>query len=144
VAPGLWIAGIGMGCGSEGSVATPNDALLATVCARLLKAAVENMKEGDQTILLTHYPARMPEAHREEGFFFDCVWQVCQALQPSVVIQGHAHRSFGKVFERDGMTFFWPGPEGGIVEVKPDGRVVTNKLTRVNDRRRNPKNPSCL
>jgi predicted phosphodiesterase len=140
VAPGLWIAGIGKGCGhrdlhGDVSVMTPTEAGLVDVCSSVLNAAMGAMKDGDQVILLTHYPARLPGKKKEEGFFFDCVFQVCEALRPAIIVQGHTHRQFGKVVEHDGMTFAWPGPAGMVLDLTPEGAVKVSKLTKIIDRR---------
>jgi calcineurin-like phosphoesterase family protein len=140
LADGLWVAGIGMGCGhrvaglSGAEVMTPTEAGLVGVCGRLLQLAVKTMKDGDRSILLTHYPARLPGQRENEGFYFDCVFQVCQALRPLAVVQGHTHSDFGKVQEHDGLVFIHPGPAGMVLEVSPDG-VKTFPVTKVTDKR---------
>lgn len=139
LADGLWIAGIGLGCGHRDGkkieVMTPTEGGLVSICGQVLQLAIENMKEGDRSILLTHYPARLPEDKLNEGFYFDCVFQVCQALRPLVVIQGHTHRDFGKKIEHDGMIFVWPGPDGMVLELSQDD-VKISPITKITDKRR--------
>lgn len=141
LADGLWIAGIGLGCGHRDGckieVMTPTEGGLVGICGQLLNLAVENMKEGDRTILLTHYPARFPDQKmNEEGFYFDCVYKVCQALRPLVVIQGHTHKNFGDIEKHDGMTFVWPGHDGMILDLS-DGVSLSPiiKVIKVIDKR---------
>lgn len=141
VAPGLWVAGIGRGCGhrdvhGDAVVMTPTESGLIGVCGGVLEAAMGEMRDGDQAILLTHYPARLPGEKEKEGFFFDCVFKVCEALRPAVVVQGHTHGKFGKVVEHDGMTFVWPGPAGMTLDLTPEGQVRLAPRTRVTDKRR--------
>ena len=145
--PALWFAGIGMGCGTEdGNIALPSEGHLRPICASLLKQATEKMKDGDQCIFVTHYPALVPEikpflrGYGTEGFFFDCVRQVCEALQPLLVIQGHAHSMNGRTIESNGITYVWPGPKGMMMEVGPadddSGYVVeVQKCPRSRDKK---------
>lgn len=128
VAPGMWVAGIGRSCGHRGLhgdavVMTPTESGLMGVCGGVLEVAMGKMKDGDQVVLVTHYPARLPGEKEKEGFFFDCVFKVCEALRPAIVVQGHTHSRFGKVKEHDGMTFVWPGPTGMTMSMTPNGQV---------------------
>jgi calcineurin-like phosphoesterase family protein len=142
IAPGMWVAGIGRGCGhrdfhGDAVVMTPTESGLMGVCGGVLEAAMGAMRDGDQVVLLTHYPARLPGKRKagEEGFFFDSVFKVCEALRPAVVVQGHTHNKFGKVVEHDGMTFVWPGPAGMTLDLTPEGQVRLAPRTRITDRR---------
>lgn len=122
--PALWFVGIGMGCGTEdGGIGLPSEGHLAKVCGEVLNQAVAKMQDGDQCILVSHYPALVPEVmpflkgYGTEGFFFNCVRKVCEALRPLLAIQGHAHSMNGRTIESDGITYVWPGPAGMILEV---------------------------
>jgi calcineurin-like phosphoesterase family protein len=138
----LWVVGIGIGCGNRKAggveVMTPTEGGLVGVCNQVLKLAVEHMKEGDRSILLTHYPARLPDERLDEGFRFDCVFKVAQALRPLAIVQGHTHRDFGRIKEHDGLTFIHPGPQGMILEVTPNS-TKTIPLTKITDNRRSSK-----
>lgn len=134
---GLWLVGIGWGqAGVDGAppdVALPSEAHLIPQCSRILKTALENMSDGDHTIVLTHYPALTPKAlaaqnasgfGSTDGFFFDCVKKVCEALNPILVLQGHAHSMTGKAFDENGIKYFWPGPKGATFEVGDDNQLL--------------------
>jgi predicted phosphodiesterase len=134
----IWVVGLGLGCGHRDGrkieVMIPTEGGLIGICSQLLGLATENMKDGDSSILLTHYPARLPGEKVNEGFYFDCVFKVCQALRPLVVVQGHTHRDFGKVIEYDGMTFVWPGPAGKVLELSSSGIKII-PVIKITDRR---------
>src|SRR5207244_1508540 len=98
VADRLFVAGIGWAGGRY--FETPGEADLAPICDSLARLARRWVMPGDCLILLTHYPALLPELfpwpHRTEGFMFACVRRRIEELGPVAVVQGHVHEMFGR------------------------------------------------
>lgn len=131
IAPGLWLAGIGMGCAGDDAVMLPDEGHLVPLCRKVIDQAVAQFSEGDHCIVVTHYPAKVAEAaphyrgQSTRGFFFDCVRVLCDAMQPITVIQGHTHSMNGKVLQSNGLQYAWPGPRGMMLEVDTESWDVS-------------------
>jgi Icc-related predicted phosphoesterase len=125
VAPRLYVAGIGWH--GERYFELPFEADLRPVCEAVLRQARRLVMPRDRVVLLTHYPARYPEAREVPGdrdgagVWYDCVRQVVEELRPLVVVQGHVHRWARTAFtapvgDRQVLALF-PGPSGAVVTV---------------------------
>jgi Icc-related predicted phosphoesterase len=102
----------------------PIETALGEVCQKVIASARVQMAAEDQLVLLTHYPARLPEVFppgRKTGIAYDCVRAVIDLLHPMAVVQGHQHALFQSqgVYEKDGRRSLIanPGPLGGVLKI---------------------------
>lgn len=120
VSPGLWVVGLGW-CG-ERFDELPLERDMREVCKAVIDKCMSKMKNGDSSIILTHYPANLPElwmfdGGNPEGWMFGCIRTVIDAIKPLAVIQGHLHGLFGHAGEYEGSLVVYPGPKGGYLDV---------------------------
>lgn len=128
VADGVYV--IGLGWAGNNFFDLPGEGDLALVCARTLQLSAQIIPEGAPCVVLSHYPAFMPyklgnrfiQAPLNQGWMFDCVLKVIEAVRPVLVVQGHMHEMFGTTHEmtlEDGgkPLVVFPGPAGMLVEI---------------------------
>lgn len=125
IAPKLFLAGIGWA--GEYYYDLPREADLAAVCRQIIRQANRLLFSGDRLILLTHYPAAVPEAIPYQ-YGSECLCDLIKELAPVAVVQGHIHELAGKQgrfhTERGDVLIVNPGPQGGILMVDTeDGRA---------------------
>jgi Icc-related predicted phosphoesterase len=96
----------------------PDAATMSECCAKLLDECVKVMKDGDQSILLSHYVAS-GKVVQDPGWVFDCIMDVARALRPIIVLQGHSHKLFGLRWEHEDIQFALPGTTGMTFELDP-------------------------
>jgi predicted phosphodiesterase len=127
--PRLWAVGIGMAC--ETPTLCPGDPMLYGQCVRVLDEALRVMRDGDASIIVTHYPAltkarkaRRRKKNPSNYCYYENVQLLAEALRPIAVVQGHVHRQAGRIEEEDGILYLWPGAEGKILEVADDYNIV--------------------
>jgi Icc-related predicted phosphoesterase len=122
ISDGLFL--VGLGWSGENFFEIPNPPLLSYYCAQLLEECSKVMKDGDQSVLISHYVAS-GYVEQQPGWVFDCVQAVAGALRPIIVLQGHCHRMFGERWEHDGVQFAVPGPRGMKFEIDGDFALKT-------------------
>jgi len=124
LADGLHLVGIGW----SGSMYydLPMERTLIPICERLLDQAVAQLKQGDHTIILCHFPPYYSfYGEYYEGFLFKTMTKMVEALRPLAIIQGHLHQLSGQAFTHEGTLLCFPGPQGMLLEV--NGERVTAK-----------------
>lgn len=116
-----WIVGIGWaGQTYQEQYMIPTNFGLSKICKDVLEKCLQNFKDGDRSILITHYPPLIDGVltlHRPEGLLFDCVRSVIDAIKPDLVVTGHTHDNFGKIIDYNGSSIVFPGPSGMLVEI---------------------------
>jgi len=113
-----------VGIGWHGSVyyEIPTEKDLEKVCSDAMRQILFKTTSKDRFILLTHYPAYLPELYNirsKAGWFFDCVRSLIEEIKPILVVQGHAHELAGQ----DGI-FFGKGFQSRIINPGPSGLAV--------------------
>lgn len=136
VAPGLWVVGVGW----SGRVyyELPGEEEIRRSCVENVESAIRTVKKGDKMIVLSHYPPSVFEVEGEtRGWFFQNVRLLIDAVMPVAVICGHVHDLHGIIKQyplpEDGpiIPIVFPGPNGMILEVGPDGKVGIERLSPV-------------
>jgi Icc-related predicted phosphoesterase len=129
VAPKLFVAGIGWS--GENFYDLPTSYDMKQICASVLKDALVKMSAGDQSIILTHYPPWIDEVYGKvatyelvEGWMYDCVREVAEAIRPLAVLSGHVHQLFGASAMWEGTLLVHPGSVPGILTVDPEARTA--------------------
>jgi len=112
IVPTLFVAGVGWSGGRYYDL--PGERELESVCASVLHMARRKLFKSDSCILLTHYPAEVPQSCSEPQF--RCLQHLIEILKPLVVIQGHVHSLFGTQWlSASGSLIINPGPTGGTL-----------------------------
>src|ERR1017187_5221659 len=89
---------------------------LESVCASVLHIARRKLFARDHCILLTHYPAEIPQSCTEPQFH--CLHDLVIVLKPLVIVQGHLHALFGTQWlSPSGSLVINPGPTGGTLSI---------------------------
>lgn len=125
---GLFLFGIGWS--GQFYFDIPLDRDIAVICDNLLKQSLQEMKDGDHSIILTHYPPCIPEKHGkcEEGFLFNPVRKMIDALKPILVVEGHTHQDAGKVFWYNKTLIAHPSVKGSLFEIEgSDMRLIVQQ-----------------
>lgn len=127
IGDGIYV--IGVGWAGNNFFDLPGEDDLARVCARALEVSAQIIPEGAPCVVLSHYPAFMPyklgdgfiQAPLNQGWMFDCVMKVIEAVRPVLVVQGHMHELFGTThkiaLEGGEPLVVFPGPAGMLVEI---------------------------
>ena len=128
VAKQLWVAGIGWCCESYDEL--PTESHMDAMCIELHQKILRHVPESDRLILVTHYPADVPDAPNWPGGGggYAAVGDLITQVHPAVVIQGHVHDWFGvareALIEGHRCLAIHPGPKGMLLHVEPaTGRV---------------------
>lgn len=124
----VWLVGIGMHAGD--TAFCPGEAAVAEQCRSVLQQAIDKMGEGDPSIIVSHYPAKLPSrtvSKKASQVYYQCVWTLAEALRPLIVIQGHVHRDAGRGFEHNGIKYFFPGPSGARIHIDDETLELTIK-----------------
>lgn len=128
ISEGLFVAGIGWHGERYYEVPTQNN--MDELCGRLQLQIMNEVGIGDRLILLTHYPADVPDAADWPGSSggYAAIGDLIAAVHPAVVIQGHDHEWFGVVREIAVDDFsclaVHPGSKGMLLHVEiATGRV---------------------
>jgi len=110
----IWLVGLGFATQdlSYGPFAVPTEAALASVAAGVLAETVDLIPPGAQTILLSHYAPTSMFHQAQEGFFFNCIPKMCEALRPVALLYGHIHQLFGRECMVGDTPAFSLGPKG--------------------------------
>ena len=114
-----WIVGLGW-CGQEYNQ-LPTESLMTKLVLRLLDACSNTFKDGDRSILVTHYLPTGPYFKNCEGWEFKSINSLIDAIRPMAVIAGHRHGLAGKTFYQGDVPIIFPGPKGGWLEVEESG-----------------------
>lgn len=114
-----WIVGLGW-CGREYNQLPP-ESLMTKLVLRLLDACSNTFKDGDRSILVTHYLPTGPYFKNCEGWEFKSINSLIDAIRPMAVIAGHRHGLAGKTFYQGDVPIIFPGPKGGWLEVEESG-----------------------
>jgi len=102
----------------------PCEADLASICTSIFRETISQMKDGDHSIMLTHYPPFIKEKFADdlspycEGFNFNVIRKAVDALRPIAVIEGHTHQYNNSIFDYNGITVVNPSPKGMILEIE--------------------------
>lgn len=123
LAPGL--LAICIGWHGEAFHDLPREFEMQQICGAVETDLVSKAVEGDQFLLLTHYPPYLSgyygAAAPYEGWMFDCIANIVDKFKPMAIIQGHVHDLFGKQFVYRGNGFdslvVSPGPSGGLLTI---------------------------
>lgn len=110
---------VGLGWHGDRFYELPDGKIMAGVCRQLVDKCLRVMKEGDQSIFLTHFPPSGALA-MQPGWVFDSIKSVVDAIRPRVVIQGHLHSLEGKSWIMDDVVYVSPGASGAMIELLPD------------------------
>jgi Icc-related predicted phosphoesterase len=126
ICSGLILVGVGW-CGSFNYQCNilPTEKELGAVCKAAAKAARKIKMPGDATILLTHYPPKLPgiAAYSEggPGRFYGCVRSMVDLLKPVAVVHGHSHELFCTQVKYGKTLLCCPGPEATVLTIGKDG-----------------------
>lgn len=112
---------IGLGWHGERFFELPTITDMTRVCGDVLRQCMLKMKDGDQSVILTHFDAARVVYHGRafpalEGWAYDCVRMVAEAVRPLAVMQGHSHRMGGEYDLHDGTLYWFPG-QGGYLNI---------------------------
>lgn len=126
IAPKLFVVGIGWS--GNDFFDLPGESDLMPVCSDVLRQAMFKMQPGDHSIVVSHYPALIKEVygdvHSPEGWMFDCVAKVLDALRPLALVTGHIHELFGQAGTWNGTLLLHPGDVPGVLTVNDDGKAT--------------------
>lgn len=113
IADDLYLAGLGWV--GEQFFELPLETHLVEHCQNI-EDEWERLGARGRLILMTHYPPHdrkaIPYKGSREGFFFDCVRNLIDEVQPMVVIAGHSHVHFGLVSAIGLSLLIFPGRTG--------------------------------
>jgi len=118
---GLVLVGIGWSGGVFCDLPLERD--IIPICESLFDQAAAEMKQGEHSIILTHYPPYIEQFYSsygegyDEGFVFKAVKKAMEAFRPVLLIQGHLHQKNGITFTYDGTMIVHPGPVGMTIEI---------------------------
>jgi len=117
LAPKLFLVGIGWT--GEQYFELPTEECLAKCCQEVLRQCMFKMKNGDQSIVLTHYCALNGAIYCKNplGWFSSNINSVIDAIRPLVVIQGHKHSLAGKVWRYNNTIYINPGNKGMCLNI---------------------------
>jgi len=121
---------VGIGWSGNHFCDLPMERDIIPICESLFDQAAAQMKQGEQSIILTHYPPYIEQLYSsyDEGFVFKSVRKAMEAFRPVLLIQGHLHQSNGQVFTHDGMMIAHPGPVGMTIEVDgTNARIIAQQ-----------------
>ena len=124
VTEGLWVAGIGWHGSQYDEV--PNQNEMDDLCVTLHQRIVQDVGINDRLIIVTHYPADVPDASNwpAAGEGYPAIGHLIAAVHPIAVIQGHVHEWFGVVRETfiDGYRclVLHSGPTGMLLYVESE------------------------
>jgi len=110
----LWVIGVGFATKdlSYGLYAIPTERTISKIVAKTLEHTIDLIPQGDQTIILSHYAPASELYGSEEGWFFNSITKMCEALKPLALLHGHTHNLFGRNYYI-GETPVWSlGPKG--------------------------------
>jgi len=118
---------VGLGWHGQHFYDLPLEKDMAKVCKEIWRQACFKIPNGAHTIILTHYPAYVPDVFPNlhgrkpaEGWFFECITNACEAFRPIAVVQGHIHGLMGSIGWKDGTMFVFPGTRGGMLTIDTD------------------------
>ncbi len=120
--PRMWLVGLGW-C-SPYFFDLPTEHEMSRLCGGLLRQALLKMKDGDNSIFLTHYCAKQ-EGMDAPGFYYESITKTIEALRPLVVIQGHSHKIAGKNWIYNGTLFLNPGKKGDVMTIDENTLRIT-------------------
>ena len=136
LAHGLWLVGIGWH--GEYYFDLPLDRDLVKVADDVLRQCLAKMANGDRSILLTHYPPAIPGQNlsgQGQHWFHKAVFNVAEAIRPSVVIAGHLHDlqnpwkpSYFLEFAGVSIPVVIPGPQGIMLSIDEKGTIGLDYL----------------
>jgi Icc-related predicted phosphoesterase len=117
---------VGLGWHGQYYYDLPREMDLKNVASSLARQAISHVPNGSRIIILTHYPALMPEIFRyhgnPEGWMFQSVTDLIRVLSPLMVVQGHVHELFGTAckykLHNGETTVVNPGPRGVCAEIE--------------------------
>jgi Icc-related predicted phosphoesterase len=94
------------------------------ICADVLRQCCFKMKDGDSSIVLTHYAPLVPPISEDpdngEGWAYDCITKVIDAIRPILVVNGHLHSRLGSQSEYNGTLIDFPPKEGRMHTIDLD------------------------
>lgn len=114
---------VGLGWHGDRFYELPNEKIMSGACRQLVGKCLRVMKEGDQSILLTHFPPS-GALEGQPGWVFDSIKSVVDAIRPRVVVQGHLHSLEGKSWSMEDVVYVSPGASGAMIELLPDAIEV--------------------
>jgi Icc-related predicted phosphoesterase len=122
--PKMWL--VGLGWSSPRFCDLPTEREMAELCGKLLRQSLLKMKDGDNSIFLTHYCAKQAiHGMSDPGFFYESITKTIDALRPLVVIQGHAHAIFGRNWIYNGTLMLNPGGKGDVMTINEETLKIT-------------------
>jgi Icc-related predicted phosphoesterase len=118
-APKVWVAG--MGWSGYNFFDLPREMDLEKQRDDIIRQASFKLKSGDRSILLSHYPAWIKSIYDNgsdpDGWLFENVRDVIDAIKPAAFITGHIHELFGQSAMYNGTLIVHVGPSGGTLSV---------------------------
>lgn len=116
---------VGIGWSGQFYFELPEESDLAEVCYKVLTQATSEMKDGDHSIILTHYPSLLEGSPRSEGFRFQTVERLVSALSPILLVEGHIHYDYPVVsVDKNGTVVLSPSSKGASVTLSDDQTQV--------------------
>lgn len=128
LADDMYVAGLGWHGQYYYDLPTESD--LKDVASHVVRRAIVSVPNGARLILLTHYPALMPELFPYQGdargWMYQSVTDLIATLSPMLVVQGHVHDLFGTAgkykLHNGETTVVNPGPGGVYADI--DGFTI--------------------
>jgi len=125
VRPGFFIVGIGW-CSNRFFELPLNDNI-AKCCHEVLRQCLFKMKDRDQSIILSHYAPLTDKivGGSKEGWMYNSIQKVVEAIKPIAVVYGHIHDLFGQTYVKDGTLYICAGPKGGVLDTQSSTFSIT-------------------
>ena len=118
----VWVVGLGW-FGHEFHHLAP-EALMTKHVLCLLDACTKTLRDGDRTVLVTHYPPEHEMLENREGWEFKCIGSLIDALGPQAVVAGHRHGMAGRKIYQGDVPIVFPGPKGCWLDASEDGARI--------------------
>jgi predicted phosphodiesterase len=126
VRPKFFIVGIGWCSNKYYDLPTESD--MAKCCHEVLRQCLFKMKDGSQSIILSHYGPltnRIIGGGSKEGWFYESIQKVVEAIRPIAIVHGHTHDLAGQAYVKDGTLYVCTGPKGGILDTQSSTFSIT-------------------
>jgi Icc-related predicted phosphoesterase len=126
IAPKLFL--IGLGWSGNVFYELPTNDIMNKICADVLRQCCFKMKDGDMSIVLTHYAPLVPpltgEPGNKEGWAFQSIRDVLNSVKPILCVCGHLHDVLGTKFYYNNTLIDFPGKEGSFYELDTNDWVL--------------------